>query len=30
VVSLSIVALILGTGIVWSLKFPAPEEEEVK
>ena len=30
VVSLSIVALILGTGIGWSLKFPAPEEEEVK
>jgi tellurite resistance protein TerC len=30
VVSLSIVAVILGTGIVWSLMFPAPEEEEVK
>ncbi len=28
VVSLSIVALILGTGIGWSLKFPKPEEEE--
>jgi tellurite resistance protein TerC len=28
VVSLSIVALILGTGIFWSLKFPAPAEEE--
>lgn len=28
VVSLSIVALILGTGIVWSLKYPQPKEEE--
>ena len=28
VVSLSIVAVILGAGIVWSLMFPAPEEEE--
>jgi tellurite resistance protein TerC len=28
VVSLSIVAVILATGIIWSLKFPMPEESE--